>query len=105
MIVNAMGMDLIKRFNILVDYQKQNLYLQPNPAYFKPKKNIFQLSGFKARSPGNKELIVVNMVAGSLAEKAGMKIVQQYNRPVLNRTEKEKGAYSEIIFHLKKQSS
>jgi hypothetical protein len=77
MIVNAMGMDLIKRFNRLVDYQKQNLYLQPNPAYFKPKKNIFQLSGFKARSPGNKELIVVNMVAGSLAEKAGMKIGDQ----------------------------
>jgi hypothetical protein len=37
----------------------------------------------------------------SIAEKAGMKIVQQFKRPVLNRTEKDKGAYSEIIFHLK----
>lgn len=36
-----------------------------------------------------------------IAEKAGMKIVNQYKRPVLNRTEKDKGAYSEIIFHLK----
>ncbi len=36
-----------------------------------------------------------------IAEKAGMKIVHQYKRPVLNRTEKDKGAYSEIIFHLK----
>ena len=37
----------------------------------------------------------------SIAEKAGMKIVRQFKRPVLNRTEKDKGAYSEIIFHLK----
>ena len=36
-----------------------------------------------------------------VAEKSGMKIVNQYKRPVLNRTEKNKMAYSEIIFHLK----
>lgn len=36
-----------------------------------------------------------------IAEKAGMKIVNQYKRPVLNRTEKDKNAYSEIIFHFK----
>ena len=28
-------------------------------------------------------------------------IAEQYKRPVLNRTEKGKGAYSESIFHLK----
>jgi hypothetical protein len=37
----------------------------------------------------------------TIAEKANMKIENQYKRPVLNRTEKDKGAYSEIIFHLK----
>lgn len=37
----------------------------------------------------------------TIAENAGMKIVNQYHRPVLNRTEKDKGAYSETIFHLK----
>ncbi len=37
----------------------------------------------------------------TIAEKAGMKIVNQFKRPVLNRTEKDKGAYAEIIFHLK----
>lgn len=37
----------------------------------------------------------------AIAEKAGMKIVQQFKRPVLNRTEKDKTAYSESIFHLK----
>jgi len=37
----------------------------------------------------------------TIAANTGMKIVNQYKRPVLNRTEKDKGAYSEIIFHLK----
>jgi len=39
----------------------------------------------------------------TIAENAGMQIVNQYKRPVLNRTEKDKGAYAEIIFHLKKK--
>ncbi len=37
----------------------------------------------------------------SIAEKANMTIINQFKRPVLNRTEKDKGAYSETIFHLK----
>ncbi|MCX7985807.1 MAG: site-specific DNA-methyltransferase [Bacteroidales bacterium] len=37
----------------------------------------------------------------TIADMAGMKIVNQFKRPVLNRTEKDKGAYAEIIFHLK----
>ena len=36
-----------------------------------------------------------------IAERSGMKIINKYKRPVLNRTEKDKNAYSEIIFHLK----
>jgi hypothetical protein len=40
----------------------------------------------------------------TIAENAGMQIVNHYKRPVLNRTEKDKGAYSEIIFHLKKKT-
>ncbi len=37
----------------------------------------------------------------SIAERSEMRIVNQYQRPVLNRTEKDKSAYSESIFHLK----
>ncbi|MDE0185513.1 MAG: DNA methyltransferase [Candidatus Poribacteria bacterium] len=37
----------------------------------------------------------------SIAERSEMRIVNQYKRPVLNRTEKDKSAYSESIFHLK----
>lgn len=40
----------------------------------------------------------------TIAENSGMQIVNQYKRPVLNRTEKDKGAYSEIIFHLKRRN-
>ena len=36
-----------------------------------------------------------------IASLAGMKIINQYKRPVLNRVEKDRGAYAEIIFHLK----
>jgi hypothetical protein len=39
----------------------------------------------------------------TVAEKAGMQIVNQYKRPVLDRAEKDKGLYSETIFHLKKE--
>lgn len=36
-----------------------------------------------------------------IAHLAGMKIVKRYDRPVLNRSEKDINAYSESIFHLK----
>lgn len=36
-----------------------------------------------------------------IAKNAGMKIINQFKRPVLNRTERDKNPYSEIIFHLK----
>ncbi len=36
-----------------------------------------------------------------IAEQAGMQIINQFKRPVLNRTERDKTPYSEIIFHLK----
>ncbi len=39
----------------------------------------------------------------TIAENAGMIIANQHKRPVLNRTEKDKGAYSELIFHLKEK--
>jgi len=36
-----------------------------------------------------------------IADKSGMKIVNQFKRPVLNRTERDRNPYSEIIFHFK----
>ena len=39
----------------------------------------------------------------TIAENAEMQIVNRFKRPVLNRTEKDKTAYSETIFHLKRK--
>ena len=36
-----------------------------------------------------------------IADRSGMEIVNQFKRPVLNRTERDRTPYSEIIFHLK----
>ena len=36
-----------------------------------------------------------------IVERAGMKIVNEFKRPVLHRTEKNKAPYSESIFHIK----
>jgi hypothetical protein len=36
-----------------------------------------------------------------IATLAGLRIVNEYKRPVLNRTEKDRSAYSETIFHMK----
>ena len=38
-----------------------------------------------------------------IAEKSGLTIINEFRRPVLNRTEKDKSAYSEIIFHMKRE--
>ncbi len=38
-----------------------------------------------------------------IAELSNMKIVNEYKRPVLNRVEKDRSAYSEIIFHMKEK--
>lgn len=38
-----------------------------------------------------------------IAQKSGMKIVKEYQRPVLNRSEGDKGAYAESIFHLREK--
>lgn len=38
-----------------------------------------------------------------IAERANMKIVNRFRRPVLNRTEKDKSPYGETIFHMKER--
>ena len=38
-----------------------------------------------------------------ISELSNMKIVNEYKRPVLNRVEKDRSAYAEIIFHMKER--
>jgi len=56
--------------------------------YFAPDYNIFLVANDKYG------------MYPKIAEKAGMIIINNFNRPVLNRTERDKNAYSETIFHL-----
>ena len=44
-----------------------------------------------------------NNIYPVIAECSGMKIANRFRRPVLNRTERDKAAYSETIFHLKEK--
>ncbi len=37
-----------------------------------------------------------------IAEKSELKIVERFKRPVLNRTERDRQPYAEIIFHMRK---
>lgn len=39
-----------------------------------------------------------------IAEKSELKIVEQFKRPVLNRTERDRQPYAEIIFHMKRKN-
>ena len=39
----------------------------------------------------------------TIAANADLEIVNQYKRPVLNRTERDKSAYAEMIFHMKEK--
>jgi len=62
----------------------------------------------KFLKPDYKVFLVANDKYGLypiIAEKAGMEIVNRFRRPVLNRSEKDKGAYSEIIFQMKERNN
>ncbi|MCX2683701.1 hypothetical protein OQH60_07480 [Campylobacter sp. MIT 21-1685] len=38
-----------------------------------------------------------------IAKLAGMQMIHRYDRPVLNRSEKDKNRYNESIFHLRER--
>ena len=42
---------------------------------------------------------------GEIASRSGLQIVNQYHRPVLHRTEKDRSPYSETIFHMRLQGA
>ncbi|MCX6813401.1 MAG: DNA methyltransferase [Candidatus Azambacteria bacterium] len=85
-----------------IDYHEQHAY-------------AYDLLGFKRKDnleigPLFKNDFNVFLVANDkynlypeIAEKSGMKIVNQFKRPVLNRTERDRNPYSEIIFHFKQK--
>jgi hypothetical protein len=110
----------------LIDYHEQHAYaydlfcfdrkdnLEIGPMYKGQKREAQQdyiqgisdvLNNCKKYLADNYEVFLVANdrfnIYPTIAEKSGMRIVNQFKRPVLNRTEKDKTAYSETIFHLK----
>lgn len=71
---SRIGMDFIKRFNIIVDYKNKNIYLQPNSNYTPEVSSFFKAKGFSAKTNLNHEYIIQTLVVGSIAENAGLKI-------------------------------
>lgn len=65
-----LGNTILKRFNILLDYASQKVYIRPNDLFSTPFK--FPLVGFKLEKV-NKELIVADINFESEASKLGIK--------------------------------
>jgi len=57
--------------------------------FLAPKANIFLVANDK------------HGLYPKIAQKSGLEIIDEFHRPVLNRTEKDKSAFSEVIFHMK----
>lgn len=74
---NVIGMDFLKRFNILVDYQNFKIYLQPNPNFQKQKDSFFIIKGFKPKNTVSNGICIQNIFVNSIAEKAGLKVGDQ----------------------------
>ncbi|RDU62914.1 restriction endonuclease subunit M [Helicobacter sp. MIT 14-3879] len=78
--------------------QEQYVYniakvLQNAKQFLKPDYNIFLVANDRFN------------LYPKIAELADMQIVHRYDRPVLNRSEKDKNRYSESIFHLKDKNA
>jgi hypothetical protein len=93
--LNALGMEFIRRFNVLVDYKKKQLYLQPNPNYRPPKMTFFISKGFKARVMNDNKILIINMDLNGLAEQAGLKIGDQILS--INNIETDTGDNCEVV--------
>lgn len=110
----------------LIDYHEQHAYAYELFGFPRQDENeigaMFRGQGQKARerylqgiinvlnnckkflAPDYQVFLVANdkfNIYPRIAEQAGMQIVNQFKRPVMNRTEKDKAAYSENIFHLR----
>ena len=75
---NIAGMELFKRFNLLLDYQHGKIFVQPNPNYKKPaSKNFFVEMGFSISNSKDHIITVGVIKIDSPAEKAGIKTGDQ----------------------------
>jgi hypothetical protein len=72
--MNLVGMEFIKRFNVLVDYQHRRIYFQPNPNFRLEKASFYKTKGFSSRNTINSGFCIQNILVNSPAERAGLKV-------------------------------
>ena len=72
---NVLGMEALKRFNILLDYSNEKIYIQRNTNYhYTTKGGFFKQQGFNYRYINGK-IIAINVIrADSPAAKAGLQV-------------------------------
>ena len=93
--LNVVGMEFISRYNVMVDYQNQRLYMQANPNYKHPDRSFFITKGFKVLNTKNEEILIMNITMDSPAEKAGLKIGDQLIK--INNTVAKQGNNCEML--------
>jgi hypothetical protein len=72
---SVMGMDVFKRFNILLDYSGNKIYIQNNPNFILTNEKMYvSQMGFNYRNMDGNKVIVIVIKSNSFAEKAGLKI-------------------------------
>jgi predicted aspartyl protease len=75
---SVIGMDVLKRFNILLDYSDNKIYIQKNPNFILASKPGYLRSlGFKYRIVDGAKVTIAIIRANSFAEKAGLKIYDE----------------------------
>ena len=75
---NVIGMEVFKRFNILLDYKNEKIYIQNNPNYKNPTtKSFFVKMGFSVINSRENLISVAVLQVNSPAEKAGLKVGDQ----------------------------
>lgn len=72
---SVIGMDVFKRFNILLDYADNKIYIQENPNFILTNKTRYvSQKGFNYRNLDGTKVIVIVIKVDSFAEKAGLEI-------------------------------
>ncbi len=93
----VIGIDIIGKFNVILDYEKKTIKLIPNSNYVKPFK--FNLTGLHFKKNTEGKIYISNVLEHSSAEEVGLKkgdIIISMNKSTINEIEELKSGLSEL---------
>lgn len=67
-----LGINILKRFNLVIDYQSGAMYIKPNANYKQPFEHDMTGIEYYADGPGYKHIIINRIERGSPADEAGL---------------------------------